>query len=79
MKYKLKSKGVYYTIEKTKKECAQIKRITSSNAPMPTLDTSTTSSFKHLSRTQEKTKADKYDQDKNKVLYFIVIALSYNN
>ena len=79
MKYKLKSKGVYYTIKKTKKEYAQIKRITSSNAPMPTLDTSTTLSFKHLSRTQDKTKADKYNQDQNKVLYFIVIALLYND
>ena len=79
MKYKLKSKGVYYTIKKTKKEYAQIKRITSSNAPMPTLDTNTTSSFKLLSRTQDKTKADKYDQDQNKVLYFIVIALLYDD
>ena len=57
------SKGVYYTIIKTKKEYIQIKRITSLNALMPTLDTSITLSFKRLSRTWDKTKADKYDQD----------------
>lgn len=81
----LRSKNVFYTIEKTKKEYAWVQRYT------PTTTTSTqsgssssqdkpleelVSSFERLGGVMNQEKADKYDTDKAMAMYNIVICLS---
>ena len=81
----LRSKNVFYTIEKTKKEYTWVQRYT------PTTTTSTqsgssssqdkpleelVSSFERLGGTMNQEKADKYDTDKVMAIYNIVICLS---
>jgi hypothetical protein len=73
MKYKLKSKGIYYTVKESKEEYAWITRVQWSTATT-SLDNNSdveqlTAEFERLGGTWNNEKATKYEEDQNKVLY----------